>query len=87
MTEHMLYQLSVDNQKDILAAEKGDKAAKERVVARRDAAIAVTAVAAGGYALVYGGHILIAGSAEMATAGRVALEGCKANPVLCRFNI
>ncbi|WP_198672934.1 DUF637 domain-containing protein, partial [Photorhabdus sp. CRCIA-P01] len=80
MTEHMLYQLSADNQKDILAAEKGDKAAEERITARRNAAIAVTAVAAGGYALVYGGHILIAGSAEMATAGRIALEGCKANP-------
>ncbi|WP_198672883.1 hypothetical protein [Photorhabdus sp. CRCIA-P01] len=61
MTEHMLYQLSVDNQKDILAA--------------------------GGYALVYGGHILIAGSAEMATAGRIALEGCKANPALCLNNV
>ncbi len=72
----MLYQLSVDNQKDILAAGKGDKAAEERVIARRNAAIAVTAVAAGGYALVYGGQILIAGSAEIATAGRVALEGC-----------
>ncbi|MCA6222766.1 hypothetical protein [Photorhabdus antumapuensis] len=42
MTEHMLYQLSADNQKDILAAEKGDKAAEERVIARQDAAIAVT---------------------------------------------
>lgn len=83
----MLYQLSVDNQKDILAAKKGDKAAEERVVARRNAAIAVTAVAAGGYALVYGGHILIAGSAEMATAGRVALEGCKTNPALCLNNV
>ncbi|WP_118987370.1 hypothetical protein [Photorhabdus sp. CRCIA-P01] len=30
MTEHMLYQLSADNQKDILAAEKGDKAAECR---------------------------------------------------------
>nr|WP_256125069.1 filamentous hemagglutinin N-terminal domain-containing protein [Photorhabdus luminescens] len=87
MTEHMLYQLSVDNQKDILAAKKGDKAAEERVIARRNAAIAVTAVAAGGYALVYGGHILIAGSAEMATAGRVALEGCKTNPALCLNNV
>ncbi|WP_240000700.1 MULTISPECIES: two-partner secretion domain-containing protein [unclassified Photorhabdus] len=87
MTEHMLYQLSVDNQKDILAAKKGDKAAEERVIARRNAAIAVTAVAAGGYALVYGGHILIAGSAEMATAGRIALEGCKANPALCLNNV
>ncbi|MCA6222770.1 hypothetical protein [Photorhabdus antumapuensis] len=87
MTEHMLHQLSADNQKDILAAEKGDKAAKERVVARRNAAIAVTAVAAGGYALVYGGRILIAGSAEMATAGRIALEGCKANPALCLNNV
>ncbi|WP_350305032.1 two-partner secretion domain-containing protein [Photorhabdus viridis] len=87
MTEHMLYQLSVDNQKDILAAGKGDKAAEERVIARRDAAITVTAVAAGGYALVYGGQILIAGSAEMATAGRVALEGCKTNPALCLNNV
>ncbi|WP_157975405.1 hypothetical protein, partial [Photorhabdus sp. CRCIA-P01] len=87
MTEHMLYQLSADNQKDILAAEKGDKAAEERITARRNAAIAVTAVAAGGYALVYGGHILIAGSAEMATAGRIALEGCKANPALCLNNV
>ncbi|WP_387691644.1 hypothetical protein [Photorhabdus sp. RM71S] len=87
MTEHMLYQLSADNQKDILAAEKGDKVAEERITARRNAAIAVTAVAAGGYALVYGGHILIAGSAEMATAGRIALEGCKANPALCLNNV
>ncbi|MBS9435793.1 filamentous hemagglutinin N-terminal domain-containing protein [Photorhabdus noenieputensis] len=87
MTEHMLYQLSVDNQKDILAAGKGDKAAEERVIARRNAAIAVTAVAAGGYALVYGGQILIAGSAEIATAGRVALEGCKTNPALCLNNV
>ncbi|MCC8457972.1 CdiA family toxin C-terminal domain-containing protein [Photorhabdus aegyptia] len=57
----MLYQLSVENQKDILAA--------------------------GGYALVYGGQILIAGSAEIATAGRVALEGCKTNPALCLNNV
>ncbi|KAA1183184.1 DUF637 domain-containing protein, partial [Photorhabdus heterorhabditis] len=87
MTEHMLYQLSVENQTDILAAGKGDKAAEARVIARQDAAIAVTAVAAGGYALVYGGQILIAASAEMATAGRVALEGCKTNPVLCLNNV
>ncbi|WP_232832676.1 hypothetical protein, partial [Photorhabdus sp. CRCIA-P01] len=60
---------------------------EERITARRNAAIAVTAVAAGGYALVYGGHILIAGSAEMATAGRIALEGCKANPALCLNNV
>ncbi|WP_323840642.1 hypothetical protein [Photorhabdus africana] len=85
--KNMLYQLSVDNQKDILAAGKGDKAAEERVIARRNAAIAVTAVAAGGYALVYGGQILIAGSAEIATAGRVALEGCKTNPALCLNNV
>ncbi len=59
--KNMLYQLSVENQKDILAA--------------------------GGYALVYGGQILIAGSAEIATAGRVALEGCKTNPALCLNNV
>ncbi|WP_445374988.1 CdiA family toxin C-terminal domain-containing protein [Photorhabdus tasmaniensis] len=87
MTEHMLHQLSVDNQKDILAAEKGDKSAAERVIARRDAAITVTAVAAGGYALAYGGYILVAGSAEMAAAGRIALEGCKTNPALCLNNV
>ncbi|WP_329959166.1 hypothetical protein, partial [Photorhabdus laumondii] len=69
------------------AAGKGDKAAEARVIARQDAAIAVTAVAAGGYALVYGGQILIAASAEMATAGRVALEGCKTNPALCLNNV
>ncbi|WP_420800623.1 DUF637 domain-containing protein [Photorhabdus thracensis] len=87
MTEHMLHQLSVDNQKDILAAEKGDKSAAERIIARRDAAITVTAVAAGGYALAYGGYILVAGSAEMAAAGRIALEGCKTNPALCLNNV
>ncbi|WP_052760777.1 MULTISPECIES: hypothetical protein [Photorhabdus] len=83
----MLHQLSVDNQKDILAAEKGDKSAAERIIARRDAAITVTAVAAGGYALAYGGYILVAGSAEMAAAGRIALEGCKTNPALCLNNV
>ncbi|MGV8004085.1 hypothetical protein QPK14_18970 [Photorhabdus temperata subsp. temperata] len=87
MTEYMLHQLSVDNQKDILAAEKGDKSAAERVIARHDAAITVTAVAAGGYALTYGGYILVAGSAEMAAAGRIALEGCKTNPALCLNNV
>ncbi|MGV8000904.1 DUF637 domain-containing protein [Photorhabdus temperata subsp. temperata] len=87
MTEHMLHQLSVDNQKDILAAEKGDKSAAERIIARRDAAITVTAVAAGGFALAYGGYILVAGSAEMAAAGRIALEGCKTNPALCLNNV
>ncbi|WP_387493025.1 deaminase domain-containing protein [Photorhabdus sp. RM96S] len=44
-------------------------------------------MAAGGYALVYGGQILIAASAEMATAGRVALEGCKTNPALYLNNV
>ncbi|NHB62296.1 hypothetical protein [Photorhabdus sp. RW14-46] len=44
-------------------------------------------MAAGGYALVYGCQILIAASAEMATAGRVALEGCKTNPALCLNNV
>ncbi|KER00991.1 hypothetical protein [Photorhabdus temperata] len=69
------------------AAEKGDKSAAERIIARRDAAITVTAVAAGGYALAYGGYILVAGSAEMAAAGRIALEGCKTNPALCLNNV
>ncbi|MBD1227407.1 DUF637 domain-containing protein [Xenorhabdus griffiniae] len=82
-TEHMWSWLVLENQKDILAAAKGDKAAAERVAARRDAAIAVTITAAGGYTTTIGGHILVAGSARLLAAGRVALQSCKANPLLC----
>ncbi|PHM26635.1 DUF637 domain-containing protein [Xenorhabdus ehlersii] len=82
-TEHMWSWLALENQKDMLAATKGDNAAAERVAARRDAAIAVTITAAGGYTTAIGGHILVAGSARLLTAGRVALQSCKANPLLC----
>ncbi|USQ48656.1 hypothetical protein NFX37_21095 [Serratia marcescens] len=51
MTEHMLMQYALDNQKDILAADKGDVAAAKRVVARREAAAIVATVGGGGLVL------------------------------------
>ncbi|MDE1475125.1 DUF637 domain-containing protein [Xenorhabdus bovienii] len=78
-TEHMLDQIARENGRDMAAAAKGDQAAAERVAARQDAAIAVTAIAAGGYALTAGRYILIAASAE----ARLALQACKADPILC----
>lgn len=55
MTEHMLMQYALDNQKDILAAGKGDVAAAKRVVARREAAAIVATVGGGGLVLTAGG--------------------------------
>ncbi|CDH20128.1 conserved hypothetical protein [Xenorhabdus bovienii str. kraussei Quebec] len=78
-TEHMLDQIARENGRDMAAAAKGDQAAAERVAARQDAAIAVTAIAAGGYALTAGRYILIAASAE----ARLALQACKTDPILC----
>lgn len=54
MTEHMLMQYALDNQKDILAADKGDVAAAKRVVARREAAAIVATVGGGGLVLTAG---------------------------------
>lgn len=54
MTEHMLMQYALDNQKDILAADKGDVAAAKRVVARREAAAIVATVGGGGLVLAAG---------------------------------
>ncbi|PHM63337.1 DUF637 domain-containing protein [Xenorhabdus ishibashii] len=82
-TEHMWSWLALENQKDMLAAAKGDKAAAERVTARQDAAIAVTAAAAGGYAATFGGTLLVASSSRMVQAGIAALEGCKVGLALC----
>jgi filamentous hemagglutinin len=54
MTEHMLQQYALDNQRDILAASKGDTAAK-RVQARREAASIVATIGGGGLVLAVGG--------------------------------
>ncbi|MBD2798084.1 DUF637 domain-containing protein [Xenorhabdus sp. 18] len=86
-TEHMLDQIARENGVDMAAAKKGDQAAAERVAARRDGAVAALAVAAGGYATVYGGYILVGSSAEMVMAGRAAFEACTTQPTLCVNNM
>ncbi|MGQ6427300.1 DUF637 domain-containing protein [Serratia sp. IR-2025] len=83
MTEHMLMQYALDNQKDILAADKGDVAAAKRVVARREAAAIVATVGGGGLVLAAGGMTLVGAAPELVLAARLAIAGCKTNPALC----
>ncbi|MEX7621929.1 DUF637 domain-containing protein [Serratia marcescens] len=83
MTEHMLTQYALDNQKDILAADKGDVAAAKRVVARREAAAIVATVGGGGLVLTAGGMTLVGAAPELVLAARLAIAGCKTNPALC----
>ncbi|HAY0634465.1 TPA: filamentous hemagglutinin N-terminal domain-containing protein [Serratia marcescens] len=83
MTEHMLMQYALDNQKDILAADKGDVAAAKRVVARREAAAIVATVGGGGLVLTAGGMTLVGAAPELVLAARLAIVGCKTNPALC----
>ncbi|HFD2071498.1 DUF637 domain-containing protein [Serratia marcescens] len=83
MTEHMLMQYALDNQKDILAADKGDVAAAKRVVARREAAAIVATVGGGGLVLTAGGMTLVGAAPELVLAARLAIAGCKTNPALC----
>lgn len=83
MTEHMLLQYALDNQKDILAADKGDTAAAKRVVARREAAAIVATVGGGGLVLAAGGMTLVGAAPELVLAARLAIAGCKTNPALC----
>ena len=83
MTEHMLQQYALDNQRDILAADKGDKEAARRVQARREAAIIVAAASGGGMALTAGGMTLVGAAPELVLAARLVIAGCKTNPALC----
>ncbi|QPS19654.1 DUF637 domain-containing protein [Serratia plymuthica] len=83
MTEHMLMQYALDNQKDILAADKGDVAAAKRVVARREAAAIVATVGGGGLVLAAGGMTLVGAAPELVLAARLAIASCKTNPALC----
>ncbi|MBG2615375.1 DUF637 domain-containing protein [Klebsiella oxytoca] len=83
MTEHMLQQYALDNQRDILAASEGDAAAAKRVQARREAAIIVAAASGGGMALTAGGMTLIGAAPELVLAARLVIAGCKTNPALC----
>jgi filamentous hemagglutinin len=83
--ERQLYRLqyALDNQKDILAADKGDVAAAKRVVARREAAAIVATVGGGGLVLTAGGKTLVGAAPELVLAARLAIAGCKTNPALC----
>ncbi|VUT03212.1 Ribonuclease [Klebsiella spallanzanii] len=83
MTEHMLQQYALDNQRDILAASKGDKSAAKRVIARREAAVMAALAGAGGQVLTAGGMTLLGVAPEMVLAARLVIAGCKTNPVLC----
>ena len=83
MTEHMLQQYALDNQRDILAAANGDKAAAKRVEARREAVAMVAITGGGGVALTVGGLTLLGAAAEMVFAARLVVAGCKTNPALC----
>lgn len=83
MTEHMLQQYALENQRDILAADKGDLAAAGRVSARREAAAAVAIVGGGGLALTAGGMTLLGAAPELVLAARLAIASCKTNPALC----
>lgn len=83
MTEHMLQQYALDNQRDILAAASGDKAAAKRVQARREAAAMVAITGGGGVALTVGGLTLLGAAPEMVLAARLVVAGCKTNPALC----
>ena len=83
MTEHMLMQYALDNQKDILAADKGDAVAAKRVVARREAAAIVGDRRCGGVVLAAGGITLVGAAPELVLAARLAIAGCKTNPALC----
>ena len=83
MTEHMLQQYALDNQRDILAADKGDKEAAKRFQARREAAIIVAAASGGGMALTAGGMTLVGAAPELVLAARLVIAGCKTNPALC----
>ncbi|VUT13473.1 DUF637 domain-containing protein [Klebsiella pasteurii] len=83
MTEHMLQQYALDNQRDILAASKGDTAAAKRVQARREAASIVATIGGGGLVLAVGGVTLVGAAPELVLAARLAIAGCKTNPALC----
>lgn len=83
MTEHMLEQFSLEQQRDMLAADKGDTEAAGRVSARRDAMAAAVIVGSGGTVAVAGGMVIAAAAPELLLAARLALSGCKASPVQC----
>lgn len=80
MTEHMLQQYALDNQRDILAADKGDTAAAKRVQARREAAAMVAVTAGGGLVVTAGGLTILGAAPEIVLAARLMVAGCMILP-------
>ncbi|MCW2479275.1 DUF637 domain-containing protein [Candidatus Symbiopectobacterium sp. NZEC135] len=83
--EHLLDSVLTEANNDIALAKQGDLAAIQRVQARNDALSAVAIIGAGGVAVAAGGVWLVATAPELALAARLALTGCKTQPMLC-FN-
>ncbi|WP_237612494.1 DUF637 domain-containing protein, partial [Proteus sp. G4444] len=82
-SEHMLSKLALENNKDIIAASKGDVAAAERVVNRQNAGMIAIALGLGGSASIIGGHTVIAATPELIAITQAAFSTCKTNWVYC----
>ncbi|WP_318837247.1 MULTISPECIES: DUF637 domain-containing protein [unclassified Providencia] len=82
-TEHQLQQIIIENNLDMMAAAKGDKAAARRVAAREQAAGVVGLVAVGGGVIILGGEIVVAATPEIAEGLKLGFAGCKASVSFC----
>lgn len=82
-SEHMLSNLALENNKDMIAASKGDVAAAERVINRQNAGMVAIALGLGGSVSFIAGHTVIAATPELITIAQVAFNTCKANWVYC----
>ncbi|MEQ4675871.1 DUF637 domain-containing protein [Providencia vermicola] len=82
-TEHQLQQIIIENNLDMMAAARGDKAAAQRVAAREQAAGVVGLVAVGGVAIILGGEIVVAATPEIAEGLKLGFVGCKASLSFC----
>lgn len=82
-SEHMLSNLALENNKDMIAASKGDVAAAERVVNRQNAGMVAIALGLGGSVSFIAGHTVIAATPELITIAQVAFNTCKSNWVYC----
>ncbi|HHE6469516.1 TPA: DUF637 domain-containing protein [Providencia rettgeri] len=82
-TEHQLQQIIIENNLDMMAAAKGDKAAAQRVAAREQAAGVVGLVAVGGVVIILGGEIVVAATPQIAEGLKLGAAGCKASISFC----
>ena len=82
-SEHMLSNLALENNKDMIAASKGDVAAAERVVNRQNAGMIAIALGLGGSASFIAGHTVIAATPELIAIAQAAFNTCKTNWIYC----